>query len=203
MATSHTARFIAAAPSIDRIPRDSLAEIAVAGRSNVGKSSLLNRLTGQSKLARVSKTPGRTQQINFFTVDESFILADLPGYGFAQVPLAMKAQWKILVETYLTNRASLRGVVVLVDMRRGFAEDDEQLLQFLGAHGIATVVAGTKVDKLNQGERLRQTRGLLETAAHCGSTAVICSSVTGQGIDALWESIHRLLRGRNTTHFGQ
>ncbi len=162
---------------------------------------MLNRLTGQSKLARVSKTPGRTQQINFFTIDETFILADLPGYGFARVPLAVKAQWKSLVEAYLSDRPSLCGVVVLVDLRRGFADEDEQLLKFLRAHGVATVVAGTKVDKLNQGERLRQTHALLEAAAHSGSTALICSAVTGQGIPELWESVSRLLRGRNATHF--
>src|SRR5689334_1153414 len=114
------------------MPRIAQPQVAFAGRSNVGKSSLINRLTSRHSLARVSRTPGRTQQINFFLIDEAIVFADLPGYGFARVPLHVKDQWKILIDAYLTSDQRPRCAVVIVDLRRGVQEDDIQLLQFLG-----------------------------------------------------------------------
>src|SRR5207249_1110622 len=125
---SHSARFLAGAADPTQLPKLGYPEIAFAGRSNVGKSSLLNRLVGQRGLARVSKTPGRTQQINFFLIDEQLVFADLPGYGFARVPAGVQQQWKRLVEAYLTQRRQLCAVVLLVDLRRGIQAEDAMLL---------------------------------------------------------------------------
>jgi GTP-binding protein len=184
----HTARFLAAAADARGLPRLPYPEVAFAGRSNVGKSSLLNRLVGQNRLARVSKTPGRTQQINFFLVDERVTFVDLPGYGFARVPVPVKLQWKALVETYLAQRRGLRGVVVLVDLRRGIESDDALLLDYLRAHRLPTLVVGTKADKLGRAARTAHAKALI--AAVAPDAAVIsCSAMNGEGIDDLWKGI--------------
>jgi len=185
--------FCAGAATLDRLPPATLPEVAIAGRSNVGKSALLNRLVGRRALARVSKTPGRTQQINFFTVDDRLLLVDLPGYGFARVPLAVKDQWRGLVEGYLTNRGTLRGVVVLVDLRRGIAADDARLLEFLAAHGIVALLVATKVDKLARGARLRQLAAIAEQSS-CGAP-IACSAVSGEGVGELWTAVRDLVAG--------
>jgi GTP-binding protein len=184
------AEFVAGAACLDRLPAPSLPEIAFAGRSNVGKSALLNRLLGRRGLARVSKTPGRTQQINFFAVDRSLLLVDLPGYGFARVPLAVKDQWRGLVEGYLIGRRTLRGVLVLIDVRRGIQEDDAQLMDFLAAHGIATLPVVTKVDKLARGPRLRRMAEI--AAQRAATTPIAFSAVSGEGVAELWAAIDAL-----------
>jgi len=188
----HAARFAAAAAEPGRLPRLGLPEIAFAGRSNVGKSSLLNRLVGRRGLARVSKTPGRTQQINFFVIDEALALVDLPGYGFARVSVTLRDQWKALVEHYLTRRRSLRAVVLIIDLRRGVEADDAQLLSFLTAHGVPAVLVATKADKLAYGARVRQARALAATTAPV--PVVVCSAVSGDGIPELWARLRVLSR---------
>ena len=187
----HTARFVAGAAEPRRLPELPYPEIAFAGRSNVGKSSLLNRLVGQHKLARVSKTPGRTQQINFFVIDERLTFVDLPGYGFARVPLSVKEQWKGLVERYLTQRVNLRAVVVIVDLRRGITPDDAQLIDFLAAHAIPAIVVATKADKLGRNEQTRRARELTVELARCGVSVLVCSSLSGAGADSVWKEIER------------
>jgi GTP-binding protein len=185
------AEFVAGAARLDRLPPATLPEVAFAGRSNVGKSALLNRLLGRRGLARVSRTPGRTQQINFFAVDQRLLLVDLPGYGFARVPLAVKEQWRGLVEGYLSGRRTLRGVVVLVDLRRGIEDDDAQLMNFLAAHAVVTLLVVTKVDKLARGPRLRRMAEI--AAQRPGAAAPIAfSAVSGEGVAALWSAIHAL-----------
>lgn len=188
---SHRARFLAGAADPSRIPKSAFPEIAFAGRSNVGKSSLLNRLVGQHKLARVSKTPGRTQQINFFVVDDRLTFVDLPGYGFARVPLHVKEEWKALVEHYLTHRPNLRAVVVIVDVRRGVMTDDAQLIDFLGAHALPLIVVATKADKLGYNDRARHVRFLAEQLAPHGVHPLVCSAPSGEGIDEVWRAIDR------------
>ncbi len=184
------AEFVAGAARVDRLPAPTLPEIALAGRSNVGKSALLNRVVGRRALARVSRTPGRTQQINFFSVDDRLVLVDLPGYGFARVPLAVKEQWRELVEAYLTRRRPLRAVVVLVDVRRGIEADDARLLDFLAAHARPTVVVATKIDKLARAARLR---ALAAIGAQHGSQPIAFSAITGEGTAELWGAIDSLL----------
>lgn len=178
--------FVAGAATLDRLPPPRQPEIAFAGRSNVGKSSLLNRLVGRRALARVSKTPGRTQQINFFAVDDRLLLVDLPGYGFARVPLAVKAEWRHLVEGYLRGARPLRGVLVLVDVRRGLQPDDQQLLDFLSAAGLAAAVIATKIDKLGRGAR---AAALAKLGRPGGRPPLAFSALTGEGADAIWDVI--------------
>ena len=190
MAPVKTVSFVAGAPSAHLIPPPVQPEVAIAGRSNVGKSSLLNRLVGRQSLARVSKTPGRTQQINFFLVNDEWYLVDLPGYGFARVPLAVKAQWQGLVESYLSARRTLCGVAVLVDIRRGVEADDALLLDFLAAHAIPTLLVATKIDKLPFGQRQRQLAAL---RAQQRGPLLGCSAASGEGIEALRAAIHAWL----------
>jgi len=160
--------------------------VAFAGRSNVGKSSLLNRLVGRRGLARVSKTPGRTQQLNFFVIDERLAFVDLPGYGFARVPAVVRERWKRLVEGYLGRREHLRAVVVIIDLRRGIEHADVQLCEYLSAHRIPAILVATKSDKLGPGERKRRAQVLAEAAI---AGVVVCSAQTGEGIQELWKQI--------------
>ncbi len=144
-------------------------EIAIAGRSNVGKSSLINTLVRRKKLAKTSATPGKTQLINFFRIDASFVLTDLPGYGFAKVPLPVKKKWQRLVEQYLREREALRGVIVLIDARRGAMEMDLDLLAWLAEADLPACLALTKIDKLKQRERKTAADALSETLMAGGS----------------------------------
>lgn len=190
------ARFVAGAGAPAAFPRHQWPEVAFAGRSNVGKSSLLNRLTGRRALARVSATPGRTQQLNFFLVDGRLVFVDLPGYGFAKVPLRVKEVWKALVESYLTDRSQLRGAVVIVDLRRGVEADDHLLLEFLQALGIPAILAATKIDKLARDARQRHLSALrLQPPA--GARAVVAvAATTGEGVAELWREIEAMVRDR-------
>ena len=162
------------------LPPPGAPEIALAGRSNVGKSSALNALTGRKALARVSKTPGRTQTINFFTLGEAGLLVDLPGYGYARVPLALRAQWGELVGSYVRSRECLVGVVVLIDARHPLMPLDRQLLGWLG-DARQKLVLLTKADKLS---RVQQQKTLQDVRAELPRDEVrLFSSVSKQGLD--------------------
>lgn len=147
-------RFLSSANELSQLPTDTGREIALAGRSNAGKSSALNTLTGQSRLARVSKTPGRTQLINLFTVDESHCLVDLPGYGYAQVPEAIKRHWQNVLARYLETRQALVGLLLMMDIRHPFNPLDRQMLEWTRHRGLDTHVLLTKCDKLSRGPAL-------------------------------------------------
>lgn len=162
-----------------------LPEVAFAGRSNVGKSSLINRITRTNGLARTSRTPGRTQQINFFLGIEEIVFADLPGYGWARAPAHVRESWRPLVEGYLLGRETLRGVVVIIDVRRGVGDADRQLLDFLDGNEIPVVPVLSKVDKLKQGERVR----LVRSAKKELDGVIPFSSVTGEGERDLWRRL--------------
>lgn len=144
-------RFLCGAASPHGFPEDDRPEVAFVGRSNAGKSSALNLITGRRQLARVSKTPGRTQQINFFDCNGNARLVDLPGYGFARVPPAVQKQWRVLIESYLVDRNHLRGLVVVMDARRPLTDLDKAMLEFANVHGRPCHVLLTKADKLSRG----------------------------------------------------
>lgn len=176
-------------------PPPELPEVALAGRSNVGKSSLLNRLVKRKAFARVSNTPGRTREINFFRVNGSFVLADLPGYGYARISKERKAEWRPLIEGYLRRSPMLRGVVQLLDSRHPPSKDDLQMLNFLSELGAPTLIVLTKVDKLSKREREAK---LLELTTELGIDAdqvIPFSAVTWEGRDALAEAVVSLVQG--------
>lgn len=174
-------------------PEATLPEIAFAGRSNVGKSSLLNQLVHRKKLARVSNTPGRTREINFFRVNGAFVLVDLPGYGYARVAKERRAEWRPLIESYLRGSPQLRGIVHLLDARHDPTNDDRQMLDFLADLGVPTIVVLTKTDKLTASER-RLRAAELSGGLGLGEDQVIpFSAVTGEGRNDLAEAIGDLL----------
>jgi GTP-binding protein len=146
-----SAEFATSAPSLKECPEDSGCEVAFAGRSNAGKSSAINTLTRNKSLARTSKTPGRTQMINFFTLSDGKRLVDLPGYGYAKVPLAMKAQWNRHLAEYLQQRKSLGGLILLMDIRHPLQDYDQQMLNWAAEAGLPVHILLTKSDKLKRG----------------------------------------------------
>ncbi|MEZ5530646.1 MAG: ribosome biogenesis GTP-binding protein YihA/YsxC [Porticoccaceae bacterium] len=143
--------FLLSAPTLSQCPEDTGMEVAFAGRSNAGKSSAINALTGNAKLARTSKTPGRTQLLNFFSLTEDCRLVDLPGYGFAKVPKSMKQEWDRHLADYLQRRRSLKGLVLLMDIRHPLQEYDWQMIRWARASGMPVHLLLTKADKLNNG----------------------------------------------------
>ena len=178
-------KFITSAPSIRQLPTDAGVEIAFAGRSNAGKSSALNRITDQKNLARTSKTPGRTQLINMFEVVPGCNLIDLPGYGFAQVPLEMKLKWQESLGEYLQKRECLQGLVVLMDIRHPLKDLDQQMIMWAIESRLSVLVLLTKADKLKSGARKQQLMKVRETVATFGGDvqAEVFSSLKGIGVD--------------------
>lgn len=174
-------------------PESVLPEVAFAGRSNVGKSSLINRLLQRKKAARVSNTPGRTREVNFFRVNDAFVIADLPGYGYARISKEAKAAWQPLIEGYLRTSPQLRGVVQLLDVRHPPTEDDLAMLGFLADVGVPTLVAATKVDKLTRTEAPRKLAELSAAIGMDEEQVIPFSSVTGTGRDELAAAIVALV----------
>jgi GTP-binding protein len=165
-------------------------EIAFAGRSNVGKSSLINVLVKRKHLARTSSKPGRTQSINFFDVDNRLYLVDLPGYGYARVPIEVKKSWELMVETYLRTRLTLKAVVVIVDVRRDLTPGDKQLLEWLDHYGKHAIVVLTKADKMpRQQARTRSEAIRGQFGKFSPSLPVLFSAKTRQGREEIWEQI--------------
>jgi GTP-binding protein len=188
------ARFLTSAPSLHKCPSETGAEVAFAGRSNAGKSSAINRLTQNGKLARTSKTPGRTQLINFFALgDEQLRLVDLPGYGYAKVSHAIKAEWQKNLAQYLQERQTLRGLVLLMDIRHPLQEYDTTMLNWAAQGGMPVHVLLTKCDKLSRSaalSTLSQVRQQMDKAGRQDLTSVqIFSAHNGEGIETLEERI--------------
>lgn len=189
------AEFITSATEPSQFPAGGLPEIAFAGRSNVGKSSLLNALLGRKNLARVSRTPGRTRLLNFFRVAPSdkkgaeFVFADLPGYGYAKVSKAVQEQWGPMIEGYLRGRPFLRGVVLLTDVRRG-EQEEVNLVRWVGEQGLGLVAVATKIDKLPRGRRVQ---GIRDLEALLAVPVIGCSAETGEGMEAVWKAIREML----------
>lgn len=194
------ARFFISASKLSECPPDNALEVAFVGRSNAGKSSAINVLTGQTKLARTSKTPGRTQLLNYFEVAESTFLVDLPGFGYAKVPNAVKNKWQKELENYLQKRQSLQGLVLLMDIRHPFKEFDEVVVQWCLQTSMPLHVLLTKADKLNFGaakSTLLQSRKHLEGIAD-KMTVQLFSALKGDGVDELRAHLQAWLKPRET-----
>jgi GTP-binding protein len=174
-------------------PESSLPEIAFAGRSNVGKSSLLNRLIHRKKMARVSNTPGRTREVNFFRVNNAFILVDLPGYGYARISKEKRAEWRPLIEAFMRSSEQLRGIVLLLDVRHDPTNDDRQMLDFLSEIGVPTIVVLTKIDKLTTKQRGERVFTIARDLALESDQVIPFSAVTGEGRNDLAEAVESLL----------
>lgn len=179
------ATFVVSAANLAACPPDSRAEVAFAGRSNAGKSSAINAITGQSRLARISKTPGRTQLINFFSLPQERYLVDLPGYGFAKVPLSVKKKWQDELEKYLRRRQALCGLILLSDIRHPLKEFDRQMIDWALQSELPLHVLLTKADKLKRGAAQNTLLAVQkELKAHSSVSVQLFSSLKNEGVDA-------------------
>lgn len=187
-------RFVTSAFSSQDYPVHNYLEIVFSGRSNVGKSSMINKILNKSKLARTSSQPGRTQSINFFNIDDKFFLVDLPGYGFAKVPKKMKEQWRYLIDDYLHNRPNLAGIVQIVDARHKPSKEDQMMVNWLLETGMPTLIAATKVDKISRGQRSKQEK-LIKDTLELDKDTLFCffSSKTGEGVNLVTNFILDML----------
>ncbi len=176
-------------------PRLQQPEVAFSGRSNVGKSSLINRITRQKKLARTSNTPGRTQSLNYFNIDDKFYLVDLPGYGFANVPQKVKDDWAELIDTYLNYRENLIGVVQIIDSRHKPSKDDKMMVEWLKASGLSFLIAATKVDKISNNKKAKQKKLIFkELNLTDDDNFVFFSAQTGEGSKEIYDYLDYLMK---------
>ncbi len=187
--------FVVSAAGAGQFPQDGLPEIAFAGRSNVGKSSLLNRLVGQKGLAVTSKTPGRTRLVNFFRINGEAYFVDLPGYGYAAAPKSLRESWGWLVEGYLRTRAQLRGVIFILDIRHDPTGRDLEMRGLLDEAELPWVPVLTKADKVSRNERGRHIQRIAQALALPDPrVAIPCSATSGEGIGQVWAAITERLR---------
>jgi GTP-binding protein len=193
MPTYPNVRFLTSAAEAHQLTADTGREVAFAGRSNSGKSTAINAITERSGLARVSRTPGRTQLINFFEIGPDRRLVDLPGYGYAKVPERVRAHWLGLLQHYFNVRESLIGLVLIVDSRRGLGEQDVAMLEWVLARGREAHVLLTKADKLNHQDGVRVLRGTAEACADTAVTSQLFSARSKQGVEEVREVMDRWL----------
>lgn len=186
------ADFIKSAVKPRDYPPTELPEVAFVGRSNVGKSSLINVLAGRKGLVRTSSTPGRTQLINFFNINNMLTLVDLPGYGYAKAPPDVRKQWQPMIETYLAERENLKAVVLILDIRRTPSDGDLDMLRRLGLYNIPPVIVLTKCDKLSKNERSKQTALIAEVIEQGKEGLLQFSALSREGRDGIWREIERL-----------
>jgi len=189
------AKFLKSVYKLAHLPNDHKPEIAFSGRSNVGKSTLINTLLNRKGIAKTSSTPGRTQAINFITVNDSFFFVDLPGYGYAKVPASVKKHWQHLIEGYLEDRPPLRLVILIIDSRRDPRDDEAAFVEWLDLHGIQSLIVLTKADKLKKNMKKKSFdtwRRFLDRDA-----IVLFSSMTGEGKDSIWKTITRYVSKKN------
>jgi GTP-binding protein len=193
--TRASARFVTSAAQPSDFPPPSLPEVAVVGRSNVGKSSLINALVGKPGLARTSRTPGRTRLVNWFAIEERFHLVDLPGYGYAEVSQATRESWRPLIESYLAERKSLTGVLLLIDIRRGVQDEELDFIPWLAERAMPVVVALTKADKLAKNKRILEVARARQALALRRDPLAV-SVTLNDGIDLLWRAVIQLAKPR-------
>ena len=198
-----SAEFIKSATRPGNYPHPELPEIAFAGRSNVGKSSLINVLVNRKSLVRTSSTPGRTQLINFFNINNQFSLVDLPGYGYAKVPLAIKKAWGPMIRTYLEVRESLHGVIFIFDIRRVPREEDLQMLDWLEEFGVPTIPVITKIDKIKRSQLEKQIKLIVAETGLPRDAFSLFSATTRDGSDEIWERIEAALEPANLANEGE
>jgi len=184
------AKFIASAPSFSKLPEIGLPEIGFVGRSNVGKSSLIGRLIGQASLVRTSRTPGRTQMLNLFQVDNSWAFVDLPGYGYAKLSKTQRKQLQIMIADYLARRETLRAIVLVLDARRTKVSDDDlAAVDWVASHGRILVPAITKCDLVGKNKRLNHVRQIEKQLDMPAGTAIVCSAKSGEGKRQLYSRL--------------
>ncbi len=190
-----SADFVVSAARPKQFPSDGRPQIAFAGRSNVGKSSLINALLHRKNLVKTSSTPGKTQLINFFIINDGFYFVDLPGYGYAHVPRAVTESWAPMIEGYLKDTPQLRAVVVLLDVRREPDERDRRLIEWLDQYDIPAICVLTKADKLNHHEARRAQREIgLKAGMH--DNPILTSARSGLGMKELWSEINRRMAAK-------
>ncbi len=194
------AEYIISAYSMAQLPDTGLPEIAFAGRSNVGKSSLINRLLGRKSLVKVSSKPGKTQSLNYFLVDDCCYFVDLPGYGYAKVPQQLKKQWQALITSYLENRETLRCVVVIIDLRHEAKKLDLDLVKWLRGRMIPVLIIYTKTDKLSGNKASKQARILDKSFGVSSADRVLFSAKTGTGREELALIIDRFVGREEFEH---
>ncbi|GAB6086526.1 ribosome biogenesis GTP-binding protein YihA/YsxC [Alkaliphilus crotonatoxidans] len=197
-----TAEIVISAVSPKQYPEGQLPEIAMVGRSNVGKSSTINTILNRKKLARVSSSPGKTRTINFYLINQEFHLVDLPGYGYAKVSKTERASWGKIIETYLSTRENLQEVVLLVDIRHQPTEDDQLMYDWIKHYGFGTIVVATKADKISRGNYQKHIKIIREALKMAPEDKVLpISSLKKEGIDQLWQAITEVFqqRGANIT----
>jgi len=188
-----SAEFVTSAVEPSQYPPESLPEIAFAGRSNVGKSSLINVLVNRKHLVKTSSTPGRTQLVNFFDINDYCTFVDLPGYGYARVPASVKKKWGPMIETYLSGRKTLKGVVVILDIRRTPREEEHNLIAWLAHYSIARILVLTKADKLSKTKQDKQRAAVARSLALDSSELILFSAKSRKGREEVWQAIELLL----------
>ncbi len=188
-----SAEFITSAAKPAQYPPADLPEVAFAGRSNVGKSSLINVLVNRKRLVKTSSTPGRTQLINFFDINGSVTFVDLPGYGYAKVPVSVRKKWGPMIETYLSGRKTLIGVVIILDIRRTPKQEEHDLIAWLGHHSIAMIVVLTKTDKLSKTKQSKQCTVIANSLEMDPDHLILFSAKSRKGREEVWHAIENLL----------
>jgi GTP-binding protein len=191
---AHSATFLTSAVYPKSYPdTEGLPEIAIAGRSNVGKSTLINGLVNRKRLAKVSNTPGRTQLLNFFLINQAFVLCDLPGYGYARVPAEVRKNWRPMIETYLAKRAELKLLMILVDVRRDPGSFETDLIGWATAQGLAVLPVVTKLDKLSASKRKPAVARVAKALGLQTRSLFGWSAISGEGGERLWHTLMRRL----------
>ncbi|MGD8315243.1 MAG: ribosome biogenesis GTP-binding protein YihA/YsxC [Syntrophobacterales bacterium] len=191
-----SAKFVCSAVTPEQYPPDDLPEVAFAGRSNVGKSSLINKILNRKKLVRTSKTPGRTQLLNFFEINELWRFVDLPGYGYAKVPKEVQKRWRPMVENYLRTRVNLRGMVWLLDIRREVSKEDLTLWDWLRTKELTVIVVITKADKLSKNKRNKQAASIAKSLGMKARELIQFSAISGEGKNEIWQELLRILESQ-------